>query len=172
MVRQVPIIDLTDIDAARAALHEVFRQINVAPPNPAVERTDETAPGIGGGPAVRMRRFRPSGTREVLPCLYWIQGGGYVLTSLDLDDQWCEQIADQLHCTVISVDWRRAPEHPFPAASDDCYAGLSWVMQNAKALDIDPHRVVVGGASSGGGQRRVWHCVYATGASSPLRIRC
>jgi acetyl esterase/lipase len=98
-----------------------------------------------------MRMHRPRGVTGPLPCLFWIQGGGYVLTSVDPDDLLCQSLSRDLQCVVIAVVWRRAPEHPFPACHDDCYGGLRWVVQNAESLDIDPARVVVGGASSGGG---------------------
>lgn len=151
VVKQVPIIDMADIPAARTALHAVFAQVNVAPANPQVERFDHHVPGKGDSPAVHLRLFRPAGITGTLPCLYWIQGGGYVLTAPDLDDQWCETIAHAQQCVVISVNWRRAPEHPFPAAIDDCYAGLAWAAEQADVLAIDPARLVIGGASSGGG---------------------
>jgi acetyl esterase/lipase len=150
VVEQMPRIDLADIPAARAALQAVFAAVDVAPPNPAVARSDRHVPGIDEAD-VHLRIFRPAGIEAVLPCVYWIQGGGYVLTAPDLDDQWCEDIAHRLHCTVISVGWRRAPEHPFPAASDDCFGGLSWAMTHADELRLDAQHVVVAGASSGGG---------------------
>lgn len=151
VVAQIPIVDLTDLPAARAALAEMYAQINVAGSNPAITHSDHTAPGAEGNPDVMVRVFRPAGTNAVLPCLYWIQGGGYVITAPDMDDQFCEELADKHQCVVVSVDWRRAPEHPFPAPADDCYAGLAWTVRNAKELGIDPSRVVVGGHSSGGG---------------------
>ncbi len=98
-----------------------------------------------------VRVFRPKDAEDVLPCLYWIQGGGYVLTAPDMDDQFCADIAERNRCAVVSVDWRRAPEAPFPAPAEDCYAGLAWTIRNAPDLRIDPARVVVGGHSSGGG---------------------
>jgi acetyl esterase/lipase len=151
VVAQIPIVDLTDLPAARAALAEMYAQINVAGSNPTVAHSDHTAPGAEGNPDVMVRVFRPAGTNAVLPCLYWIQGGGYVITARDMDDQFCEELADKHQCVVVSVDWRRAPEHPFPAPADDCYAGLAWTVRNAKELGIDSSRVVVGGHSSGGG---------------------
>ena len=147
----MPAIDLADIPAARAALHAVFAAVDTTPPNPAVARTDHRAPGLPGSPAVELRSFRPVDAHETLPCVYWIQGGGYVLTAPDVDDQWCEEIAHTQRCVVISVKWRRAPEHPFPAASDDCFAGLSWAVKSASDLRLDVERVIVAGASSGGG---------------------
>lgn len=151
VVRQIPVLDLTDIPAAREALAELYAQINVAGPNPAVSAADHMAPGASGQPDVMVRVFRPKDAEDVLPCLYWIQGGGYVLTAPDLDDQFCSDIAERHRCAVVSVDWRRAPEAPFPAPAEDCYAGLAWTIRNADDLRIDPARVVVGGHSSGGG---------------------
>ncbi|WDS36953.1 alpha/beta hydrolase [Pseudoxanthomonas sp.] len=151
VVKMVPVIDMADIPAARAALHAMYASVGSPPLNPAISREDHLVPGWESDPEVQLRVFRPIDASETLPCLYWIQGGGYVLTAPDLDDQWCETIANDLRCSVVSVGWRRAPEHPFPAASNDCYAGFAWTMRNAEALAIDPGRVVIGGASSGGG---------------------
>lgn len=148
-----PFPDLGDIPAARRQLAKVFEQMqeSLGPPDPAVHRSDHLAPGYAGEPDVIVRVFRPAGADYALPCLYWIQGGGYVLTAPDMDDRWCEQIVARQRCAVVSVDWRRAPEHPFPAPADDCYAGLSWIVRNAAELQIDPARIVIGGHSSGGG---------------------
>jgi len=151
VVEQIPALDLTDIDGARASLAELYAQINTGESNPRVSQSDHTAPGRDGNPDVRVRVFRPVAVPGPLPCLYWTQGGGYVLTAPDMDDQFCEEIVDRHECVVVSVDWRRAPEHPFPAAAEDCYAGLAWTVANAAELDIDRSRVVIGGHSSGGG---------------------
>lgn len=159
MVAQVPAIDLTDIPAARTSLAELYALINTGGPNLSVAHTDEVAPGRDGNPDVKVRVFRPAlsttggsaADGEALPCVYWTQGGGYVLTAPDFDDQWCEGIVATHHCIVVSVDWRRSPEHPFPAAADDCYAGLAWVVANSAELGIDRDRIVIAGHSSGGG---------------------
>jgi acetyl esterase/lipase len=151
IVAQQPIRDLTDIRAARVAFAELYARVNSAEANAAVIHSDHLVPGAGGEPDVMVRVFRPDGVEDVLPCLYWIQGGGYVLTAPSMDDQFCEEIVEVHGCVVVSVDWRRAPEHPFPAAAQDCYAGLAWIVRNAWTLQIDPLRVVIGGRSSGGG---------------------
>jgi acetyl esterase/lipase len=151
VVEQIPALDLTDIPAARASLAELYAQINTGGPNPRVSHSDHMAPGRDGNPDVMVRVFRPAAASGPLPCLYWTQGGGYVLTAPDMDDQFCEEIADRHGCVVVSVDWRRAPEHPFPAAAEDCYAGLAWTVTNADTLGIDPGRIVIGGHSPGGG---------------------
>ncbi len=151
VVRQVPVIDLADLPAARETLRAVFEQFASVPTNPAVTRTDYTAPGYADNPPARLRAFRPADAAGPRPALIWIQGGGYVLTSPDLDDPWCEAIARDVGCAVFSVGWRRAPEHPFPAAIEDCYAVAQWVHDNAADLGVKPRQIVVGGASSGGG---------------------
>ncbi len=151
VVEQLPALDLTDLAGARASLAELYAAINTGAPNPRVDHTDHHAPGRDGNPDVMVRVFRPVDAAGTLPCLYWTQGGGYVLTAPDMDDQFCEEIAEKHHCVVVSVDWRRAPEHPFPAPAEDCYAGLAWTVSNAAELNIDPDRVVIGGHSSGGG---------------------
>jgi acetyl esterase/lipase len=73
------------------------------------------------------------------------------MPAVDLDDAWCSSIAAGHGCVVASVEWRRAPEHPFPAAIEDCYAGLSWLTENAAELGVDPMTIAVAGESSGGG---------------------
>jgi len=151
VVAQLPATDLSDIPAARTALAQTVARFSTAEPSPAIDRSDHRAPGTPGHPDVLLRVFRPAAADGALPCLYWIQGGGFVLTKADLDDQYCEALAERHGCVVISVDWRRAPEHPFPAAAEDCYAGLAWALRNAAWLAIDPARVVIGGYSSGGG---------------------
>ncbi len=81
--------------------------------------------------------------------LLWIHGGGYILGSAE-DDR-ARMIADNLECTVVSVDYRLAPEHPFPAGPEDCHAALLWSVEHAARLKIDAKRLAVGGASAGGG---------------------
>ncbi|MGI3781766.1 MAG: alpha/beta hydrolase [Janthinobacterium lividum] len=154
VVAQVPVVDLSDVPAARAALAELYALINTAEPNPRVSHSDHQAPGRDGNPDVKVRVFRPAdvpASAELLPCVYWTQGGGYVLTAPDLDDQWCEGLVDAHRCVVVSVDWRRAPEHPFPAAAEDCYAGLAWVVDSSRDLGVDARRIAIAGHSSGGG---------------------
>jgi len=151
VVEQIPVLDLTDLAAARESLAELYAQINTGEANPRVTSSDHTAPGREGNPDVMVRVFRPVTASGPLPCLYWTQGGGYVLTAPDMDDQFCEEIVERHSCVVVSVDWRRAPEHPFPAPAEDCYAGLAWTVSNAEELGIDATRIAIGGHSSGGG---------------------
>jgi acetyl esterase/lipase len=147
-----PVLDLSDIPAARQA-HMARRAVANAgvAPSPTVIRQDHFVPGRSGAPDVRVRHYRPASQSGVLPCLYWIHGGGHVVGQIEQDDVAMDRLVDSVGCAVVSVDWRRPPEHPFPAPMDDCYAGLAWTYQSAAELGVDPGRIAVGGASSGGG---------------------
>jgi acetyl esterase/lipase len=85
------------------------------------------------------------------PALLWIHGGGYVLGHPDSDDALCERFVLEANCVVVSVDYRLAPENPYPAAIDDCYAALKWMADSAEVLNIDFERIAIAGASAGGG---------------------
>lgn len=88
---------------------------------------------------------------EKLPVVFWIHGGGYVLGHPDGDDGLCESFVNEINCVVVSVDYRLAPEYTYPAAIEDCYAGLKWTADNAEELRIDTSRIAIAGASAGGG---------------------
>ncbi|OMC09002.1 alpha/beta hydrolase [Mycobacterium sp. SP-6446] len=100
------------------------------------------------GPGVGVRLFRPTGVTQPTPALLWIHGGGYVIGSAQQDDQLCRRFCSRLGITVASVDHRLAPEHPYPAPLDDCYAALTWL---AGQPGVDRKRIAIGGASAGGG---------------------
>jgi acetyl esterase len=102
-------------------------------------------------------RDRSIGLRVYVPessaprsALVYYHGGGWVIGSLETHDHLCRALANAVGCSVVSVDYRLAPEHPYPAAPEDCYAALQAVVDNANALGIDPTRVAVGGDSAGG----------------------
>ncbi len=107
--------------------------------------------GPAGAPDVTLRVHRPKALKGSLPCVYWMHGGGYVLGSAAMDDlrfdEWCQQFG----CVGVSVEYRLAPETPYPGPLDDCYAGLAWVHANAAELGIDTSRIGIGGASAGAG---------------------
>lgn len=151
-VGRSPDIDLSDLATARSAIGSLMaQQRSDVAEDKSVSHADYRAPARGVHPPVRVRLFRPVEERVDLPCVLWIQGGGHVLPSPDLDDAWCEAIVEALECAVASVAWRRAPEHPFPAAVEDCYTALVWLAGGAPQLGIDAERIVVAGKSSGGG---------------------
>jgi acetyl esterase/lipase len=103
---------------------------------------------IAGPP--RLRVYRPAAPRTDA-ALLWIHGGGYVVGSARANDVTCGEICRTLGLTVVSVDYRLAPEHPFPTPSDDCLAAWHWLQRHATSLGVDAHRIAVGGASAGGG---------------------
>jgi acetyl esterase len=119
------------------------------PPGPAAIVEDHLAPCDGGPILVRV--YKPlQPTAAAQGCLVWFHGGGFVLGSVRESDRDCRQIAHLSGCAVGSVDYRCAPEHVFPAASDDCYAATSWIHAHARELGLDPARIAVGGDSAGG----------------------
>jgi len=110
------------------------------------ERTIVT--GNTDQPNIRLLIYRKPSSK-VQAGLLWIHGGGYIVGSAQ--DGRAQDIAEKLDCTVISVDYRLAPEDPFPAGIEDCYAALLWVVENSTDLGIDMTRLAIGGASAGGG---------------------
>jgi acetyl esterase/lipase len=97
---------------------------------------------------VRVRLYRPAGGSGTGPGLLWIHGGGYIIGHAAQDDVLCRSYARELGATVVSVDYRLAPDHPYPAPLHDCYSALTWL---AALPSVDPARVAIGGASAGGG---------------------
>ena len=103
------------------------------------------------GPTVRVRRYRPAGSSTTLPTHVLIHGGSYWAGSVESHDPLCAWYARTVPCQVFSVDYRLAPEHPYPAGVEDCYAALVWVAAQAAELGVDLERLTVGGVSAGGG---------------------
>ncbi len=103
-----------------------------------------------GGP-VWVSVHRPHGAAGALPWVYWIHGGGFVIGTRHLDDEQLERWCRTFGCACVSVDYRLAPEFPFPTALEDCLAALTWSVDHAEELGLDPHRVGIAGRSAGGG---------------------
>ncbi|MFF2533788.1 alpha/beta hydrolase [Brevibacillus sp. NPDC058079] len=115
-----------------------------------VRTTSRMIPGAAGEMLAKI--YEPvQRTGSKLPAMLWIHGGGYVMGHPDMDDALCERFVQAANCVVVSVDYRLAPEHPYPAAIHDCYAGLTWMTDEAESLGIDLERVAIAGASGGGG---------------------
>jgi len=96
-----------------------------------------------------IRVYRPS-TEPNLPALVYFHGGGWVRGSIDTHDPLCRRLAKHGNCAVISIEYRRPPEHEFPDPLEDCYAATKWVSENPGFLDIDTQRIAIGGDSAGG----------------------
>jgi acetyl esterase/lipase len=144
---------IADISERRARYAELLAAAKAAqPPNPRVSTTDVHAPGLDGGPDVPVRLYRPNRAgSDVLPLLFFIHGGGMIMGSVEGEDARVADLVDTLGCVAVSVEYRLAPEHPYPAAVDDCYAALTWAAIQAPELRIDPARIVVQGESAGAG---------------------
>jgi len=119
------------------------------PPTTTVSR-EVTVPGATGfDPTVRV--YSPPTEASARPCVYWIHGGGYMFGSGLTVDARINRWVEEFDCVAVSIEYRLAPEHPYPEPLDDCYAGLLWIAQHADELGVDPARIVVAGASAGGG---------------------
>ncbi len=140
-----PLVDTTPEQAR--AMGEASSALVTGPMPEGVEVTEHTAPGLDGDIAVR--RYRSHGAPTPAPALVYLHGGGWVVGSLDTYDVLCAQLAMAGACTVLSVDYRLAPEHPFPAAVEDALTAARWVVGTAELLEVDRTRVALGGDSAG-----------------------
>ena len=143
--------DWSDIPGTRARMAEMRASLPqpVLPANVSIE--DRMVPGPDGDPDVLVRLYRPDGLPQPAAALYWIHGGGMIMGNVEMNDPYCANIADKLNVLVASVEYRLAPEHPFPAPLEDCYAGLAWLWRSREEFGLDPDRIAIGGASAGGG---------------------
>ncbi|MBI3438424.1 MAG: alpha/beta hydrolase [Proteobacteria bacterium] len=156
----LPVLDTFPTVALSDALLQPMREaerfaqfpFNGAPEaTEAIEQSLHTAPGPAGAPNIALTIYTPRNAKHALPCIYHIHGGGYVGGCAAQLEPLHRPAAYELNCIIISVDYRLAPEHRFPAAIEDCYAGLAWTFANAEALGIDRTRIGVMGESAGGG---------------------
>ncbi|HET8910073.1 MAG TPA: alpha/beta hydrolase [Ktedonobacteraceae bacterium] len=113
--------------------------------------SERFVPGPEGAPEVRVLVYQPTSVQGPLPVLLWLHGGGYIMGSADAEDLLVKGIVSAIGCAAISVDYRLAPETPYPGPVEDCYAALKWLATHADELAIDPKRIAVGGSSAGGG---------------------
>jgi acetyl esterase len=140
--------DLAKIREFRENMQALFTSSDRAD----VTKEDRSVPGPEGAPDVAVRIYRPAdaGT-ETLPCVFEIHGGGFIIGSIAMMEDWCQAISAELRAVVVSVEYRLAPENPFPAGLEDCYAALRWTAKNADSLQVDRRRIAVAGQSAGGG---------------------
>ena len=140
-----PLYEMSLADARAADLASI--RATGGEPEPVHEITNLTISGPGG--ELPLRLYRPS-ARRPLPVLVYFFGGGWVLGSIDTADGVCRSLANSTGALVVVPGYRLAPEHPFPAAIDDCYAAVRWVAGHAGEIGADPARLAVGGDSAGG----------------------
>lgn len=168
MPEAAPMPDDAELDRQAATLLEVIDAIGLPPSyatSPATARrrleeffaggevkpvdavTDYEIPGPAS--AIPVRQYSPAGAGPH-PLVVFYHGGGWTAGSLDTHDNICRALVNRADCVVLSVDYRLAPEHPFPAAFEDCYAAAEWAVGYAEHVDCDPDRVAVAGDSAGG----------------------
>jgi acetyl esterase len=143
--RVPPLYAMSLADARAADLASI--RASGGEPEPVCEVADLQIPGPGG--QLPLRLYRPAHERP-LPALVYFFGGGWVLGTIDTADGVCRSLANSSGALVVVVGYRLAPEHPFPAAIDDCYATVRWVAGHADEIGADPARLAVGGDSAGG----------------------
>jgi len=145
---QVPHIATLTPEVVRAGVAAQFEaERQQTPPEPVARVENRTIPGPAG--EIPIRVYTPHGDGP-FPALVFFHGGGWVICSLDSHDGICRALANGAGCVVVSVDYRLAPEHKFPAAPEDCFAATQWVATHAGELHADPARLAVGGDSAGG----------------------
>lgn len=124
--------------------------IQMLPPTEARVAETRELRVAGGAGDIGARLYVPQNAPEQGPALVYIHGGGFVIGDLESYDPVCRGLCAGAGIRVVSIDYRRAPEHPFPAAPDDCLGAFRWVRAHAAELGIDPQRVAIGGDSAGG----------------------
>lgn len=142
---------LTDVQEARSLILDFVGPLNAGVDVSGLDIDDRTIPGPPDAPDVTVRVYRPRAVPAPVPAVLKIHGGGFVTGSIDTEHGTDVELSRELGIIVVSVNYRLAPEHPFPAGLDDCYAALVWLHGEAEALGVDPTRIAVKGGSAGGG---------------------
>jgi acetyl esterase/lipase len=151
IVKILPLRDWSDPLAARGIMDDLIAALNVEVDETGVDVEDRTIPGPPGAPEVPVRVYSPSAPTGPVPGLLDIHGGGFVVGSIAMEHAVATRLVRTLGIAVVAVEYRLAPEHPFPAGLDDCYAALEWMVAESAGLGIDTDRIGVYGQSAGGG---------------------
>jgi len=151
IVPLLPRVDITNVASARSSLDEITARFSTPIDDSVLNVEDYSISGFEGDPAVGVRVFRSHQARGAVPALFYIHGGGFVVGNILAEQENAVAIASALDVVVVSVEYRLAPEHPFPAALHDCFAALKWVFEDAEELGVDTTRVGLYGSSAGGG---------------------
>ena len=144
--------DLSSVEQVRAARDMRGMLLPAPPARTDVTMADRLVPGLAGAPQVPVRVYTPKAPAHApRACVVEIHGGGFMLGNIAMMDPWCQRVAAELDAVVVSVEYRLAPEHPFPAGVEDCYAALCWSAESAGELGVDATRIAIAGQSAGGG---------------------
>lgn len=144
-------LTISNPEHARANFLEMISSLNADLDESGIDIEDRTVAGPAGAPEVPVRIYTPQGLNTPVPGILHIHGGGFVIGNLDSEHGSCLAWCRRLGVVVVSVDYRLAPETPYPGPLEDCYAALAWASSHSAALHIDPTRVAVVGLSAGGG---------------------
>jgi acetyl esterase len=147
---------------------QIYREIaaGLGLPPPAVATEDRRIEGPGG--PLKLRIYHPDGSGP-LPALLYVHGGGYVIGDLETHDKVCRTLCHDVGAVVVAVDYRLAPEHPFPAAVDDVVCVLQWLTEHARAMRVDPLRTALAGDSAGA-QLAAAACLRTAGTLTPRAL--
>lgn len=149
-----PRLNVSDAVGARAILDEMSAAMTAEgierPVDERIEEIERTIPGPDGAPDVPIRIYMPKDRTEAGPGFVNFHGGGFILGDLEIEHPRCLIMASAGGAVSVGVDYRLAPEHPFPAGVEDCFAALQWVAAHAEELKIDPTKIAIGGGSAGG----------------------
>ena len=150
-VEQFPKIDLATADLDQIRTLNSAALVMGDADEAGITRSEIVIDRTDGQPPVRCLVYTPKDKSGPLPGYFHIHGGGYILGSPEASDIYNVRAASRLGIVIVSVDYRLAPENPYPAPLDDCYTGLAYMFDNAEALGVDKTRIAIGGESAGGG---------------------
>lgn len=150
IVPLMPRTNFSQPERARSGLLKMTRELSAGLDNSGLDISDRSIPGFESG-EVSVRVYTPANCQETVPALLYIHGGGFVVGSIETEHGSAVMIAKKLGIVVVSVEYRLAPEHPFPAGLEDCYASLTWLHENAEELKVDRQRIGIFGQSAGAG---------------------
>ena len=154
LASMIPHLDVSDAVGARRTLNEFLEALAAQgverPTDERIEEIERTIPGPDGAPEVPIRIYMSKDRTEAGPGFVNFHGGGFILGDLEMEHPRCLIMAAEGGAVSVGVDYRLAPENPFPAGVEDCYAALQWVVENAAELKIDPTKIAIGGSSAGG----------------------
>jgi len=154
MVPALPVeSDWSDLPAARAAMEQLVAMLPQPEnsPDEGIAFEDRTIDGPPDAPELSVRIYTPPGDTALRPAVLYIHGGGFCFGSVEFEHLGARRTAFETGALVVSVEYRLAPEYPFPAGIEDCYAALTWLAGSAEELGVDPVRIAVLGQSAGGG---------------------
>ncbi len=151
LIPMLPDGSMEDPQAARDGITEMLSAINAGVDVSALNLTEKHIPGLKGAPDIKVRVYSPKEKEPNVPGLLYIHGGGFVVGDIDTEHALSAAISEKIGVVVVSVEYRLAPENPFPAGLEDCYASLVWMHNNAGDLGVDITRIGVFGQSAGGG---------------------